>query len=109
MRRSLGYLRAASAARRLCSGPKGTNSGAGGSKADSAAEGEEEPQLHPHWASLEQRILNRRTRNLGEGPVGRSGKRTWEEDFWLKEGLYDAARRDADEQKAPDDGADGPK
>ena len=48
-------------------------------------------QLHPQWAQLERRLLNRRTKNVGEGPVGRAGKRTWEEDFWLQGGLYDTA------------------
>uniref|UniRef100_A0A7S1UFN8 Uncharacterized protein n=1 Tax=Phaeomonas parva TaxID=124430 RepID=A0A7S1UFN8_9STRA len=54
----------------------------------------EEAALAPHWAALEQRILRRRSSR--QGPVGRIGKKTWEEDVWLREGLYDAAEADGE-------------
>jgi hypothetical protein len=32
---------------------------------------EEEVELHPHWASMEKRVRNRKPREVGDGPSGR--------------------------------------
>mmetsp|Transcript_17061 Transcript_17061/g.65054 ORF Transcript_17061/g.65054 Transcript_17061/m.65054 type:complete len:127 (+) Transcript_17061:174-554(+) len=63
---------------------------------------EMEEKLHPHWKQLEQKVTRHRSRR--EGPVGRTGRRTWEEDFWLKGGLYDAAKEDAEASASKDRG-----
>jgi hypothetical protein len=64
-------------------------------------ESEDDTQLHPHWASLESRLLRKQTKL--HGPSGRSNKKLADEDHWYQAGAYvpEAAER----SKQPDKSA----
>ncbi|CAN0047381.1 unnamed protein product, partial [Phaeothamnion confervicola] len=64
------------------------NKGGDVQEGEGGASIDEENFLQPEWRSLDRRLRNRRTREVGEGPRGRSNLKKSEEDFWLEAGLY---------------------
>ena len=62
---------------------------------------EQEAQLHPHWQSMEKRVVMRKLRLKGEGPQGRSRPPPTEEDMWLDADAYNLDRSKAGTRPKP--------
>jgi hypothetical protein len=52
-------------------------------------------EIAPYWKALESRVINRKSRMVGDNKQpARIGVRKTEEDFWLEAGVYDSNEPD---------------